>query len=75
MGKAKKTGKRLTTGQVAARLGVLVSTVRKWARNGRFEGAERVESPWGSGWLIPEEALSEFRTRKPGRPKRSAADE
>ena len=62
----------LTASEAAARLGAAESSVRLWARTGRFQGASRVETPVGSYWMIPEAALAAFEMRKPGpKPKTS----
>ena len=62
----KKSAKMLTTGEVADRLGAAESSVRFWARTGRFPGATRVETPVGSYWMIPASAMSGFQMKKPG---------
>ena len=62
----KKSAKMLTASEVAARLGAAESSVRLWARKGRFSGASRVETPVGSYWMIPETALVGFEMKKPG---------
>ncbi len=46
----------LTAAQVAARLGVDPSSIRRWAP--RWPGAIREEGPRGAVWYIPEEALT-----------------
>lgn len=61
----------LTTKEVAAILGAAESSVRMWARTGRFPGAEEEESPRGSYWLIPDTALEEFSMGKAGRPPKA----
>lgn len=56
----------LTVREVAERLEVGPSSVRLWAKDGRFPGAELQESPAGSYWLIPDTALAGFSKQKPG---------
>lgn len=76
MAKGKKGGdeKMLTAKDVAARLGAGFSSVRRWAIEGRFPGAELVESPAGSYWLIPESALVGFEKLERGRPPKAKAE-
>lgn len=63
----------LTASEVAAKLGAAESSVRLWARTGRFAGAHFEETRIGSYWLIPESALEGFTMRKPGpKPKPKA---
>jgi hypothetical protein len=64
----KKEPKMLTTREVASLIGAAESSVRMWARKGRFPGAEEKESPRGSYWLIPDTALEGFSMGKAGRP-------
>lgn len=61
---------KLTTSQVAERLGVGQSTVNLWCRQGRFPQAERVETPQGGYWLVPESNLVGFELPKMGRPSK-----
>lgn len=61
----------LTVREVTERLDVGQSSVRLWAKDGRFPGAQLEESPAGSYWLIPDAALDSFSKQKPG-PKPSA---
>lgn len=69
----KKSGKTLLTVTEAARLlGAGESSVRKWAKEGKFQGAKLIDSPIGSYWMIPEAALKSFVVRKPGRPRKGA---
>jgi len=56
----------LSASEVPARLGAAESSVRLWARSGRFPRARREETPVGSYWMIPEAALADFKMRKPG---------
>jgi excisionase family DNA binding protein len=58
----------LTTSQAAERLKVGQSTVNLWCRQGRFPHAERVKTPQGGYWLIPESDLDGFESPKMGRP-------
>jgi excisionase family DNA binding protein len=64
----RKEAKMLTTKEVAERLGAAESSVRMWARNGRFSGAREIESPRGPYWEIPDTALETFSMGKAGRP-------
>lgn len=61
----KRETKMLTIRDVSSRLDTPISTVRLWANQGRFPGAELMESPAGPYWVIPETALHGF--VKPGR--------
>jgi hypothetical protein len=70
----KKEPKMLTTREVANRLGAAESSVRMWARTGRFPGAEEKDSPRGSYWLIPDTALEGFSMGKAGRPPKPKAE-
>ena len=54
----------LTTAQVAQRLGVDPSTVRRWCESGRLEAIKP-----GHDWLVPVESLDGFEPPKRGRPK------
>lgn len=63
---------KLTTSQVAERLKLGQSTVNLWCRRGRFPNAERVETPQGGYWLIPESDLDNFEPPKMGRPSNKA---
>lgn len=56
----------LTTKDVAERLGAAETSVRLWARQGRFPGATAQDTPRGPYWLIPETALEDFSKEKPG---------
>ena len=70
----KKEPEMLTTREVANRLGAAESSVRMWARMGRFPGAEEKDSPRGSYWLIPDTALAGFSMGKAGRPPKPKAE-
>ncbi len=61
----------LSVREVSQRLETPISTVRLWATQGRFNGAELRESPAGSYWVIPETALDSFEVPKRGRPVKS----
>jgi hypothetical protein len=63
----------LSVREVAQRLNTPISTVRLWAMQGRFRGAELKQSPAGSYWTIPETALDGFEMPKRGRPAKSKA--
>lgn len=65
---AKVNQKMLTVREVAARINAGESSVRLWAKDGKFVGAELVESPVGSYWVIPETALEGFVNPGRGRP-------
>jgi len=63
----------LTVKQVAVRVGAGESSVRLWAKAGRFQGAKLVRPPAGLPyWLIPEKALTGFEVRRRGRPPKVA---
>lgn len=63
----------LTVKEAAERLGAAASSVRMWAKNGRFAGAKLLgdEAIGVTYWLIPEVALESFQKQKPG-PKPAA---
>jgi len=63
--------KKLTTSEVAKRLGVGKSTVNLWCNQGRFPNAESVEESRGPVWLIPESDLEGFTLPTRGRPSKS----
>ena len=62
--------KRLTTAEVAQRLGVAQVTVNVWCIQNRFPNASREETPRGPVWLIPENDLKGFEPPKMGRPRK-----
>jgi excisionase family DNA binding protein len=68
--------KRLTTTEVAERLGVGKSTVNLWCNQGHFPNAQSESTPRGPVWYIPESDLTVFVQPTPGRPpgKPSAAN-
>lgn len=59
---------KLTTSQVAERMNVGQSTVNLWCRQGRFPNAQRVETPQGGYWLVPQSDVANFKPPKMGRP-------
>jgi Helix-turn-helix domain len=63
--------KKLTTAQVAKRLGVAQVTVNVWCIKGRFPHAVREETPRGPVWMIPEGDLKGFERPKLGRPRKA----
>ncbi len=67
--------KKLTTSEVATRLGVGKSTVNLWCNQGRFPNAESVEETRGAVWLIPETDLNGFEKPKAGRPPKPSSTE
>ena len=60
--------KRLTSSEVARRLGVAQVTVSVWCNGGRFPNAVREDTPRGPVWMIPERDLKGFERPKVGRP-------
>jgi transcriptional regulator with XRE-family HTH domain len=66
--------KKLTTSQVATRLGVGKSTVNLWCNQGRFPNAESVLESRGAVWYIPESDLKDFVKPTPGRPRKPATE-
>jgi hypothetical protein len=60
--------KRLTTAEVARRLGVAQVTVNVWCLQGRFTDAVCEQTPRGPVWVISERDLKEFKRPKRGRP-------
>jgi len=63
----------LTAKEVAHRLGAGESSIRKWAKEGKFAGARIEESPIGRYWLIPERAIDGFVVPGIGRPPKVAS--
>ena len=61
---------KLTTSEVAERLKVGQSTVNLWCRQGKFPNAERVQTPQGGYWVVPESDLKKFEPPKMGRPRK-----
>jgi excisionase family DNA binding protein len=68
------SGKLLTASQAAKYLKVSSVTVRVWCKRGLFPHAELKETPFGSGWLIPESDVENFEPPKMGRPPKAKAD-
>lgn len=59
----------LTVKQVAECTGAGESSVRLWAKAGKFPGAVLIEPPAGLPyWMIPDTALEGFELRGRGRP-------
>ena len=69
-----KAERMLTVREVAERLSAGQSSVRIWARKGRFKGARLEDSPIGTYWLIPESALKGFVMRGIGRPRKPLSE-
>jgi hypothetical protein len=65
---------KLTSAQVAARLGRAHSTIRLWCNRKLFSNAERIDTPNGGYWLIPESDLKDFVKPSPGRPPNSSTE-
>ena len=59
--------KRMTTSEVAQRLGVAQVTVNVWCLQGKFPNAAREATPRGAVWTIPESDLKGFEKPKRGR--------
>ncbi len=62
-------GKKLTAKQAAAMLGASRATITNWCREGKFPNAEKIQSPTGEYWLIPEDDLKDVEI-KMGRPRK-----
>jgi hypothetical protein len=62
----KKGPTMLRVREVADRLEMGQSSVRLWAKSGRFPGAQLVTDSIVPYWLIPETALDGFIKQKPG---------
>lgn len=58
----------LTVKEAAELVGAGETSIRLWARQGKFPGARQEETPFGSYWIIPESALDGFEKRNVGRP-------
>jgi hypothetical protein len=74
---AKRSGevKMLSVREVAERVGAGESSIRIWAKAGRFPGAHVVEPPVGVPyWQIPESALEGFKKREAGRPQKPLSE-
>lgn len=67
----KKDTTALSVREVSHRLSAPLSTVRLWAQQGRFAGAELKETPAGSYWSIPESSLDQFERPERGRPAKA----
>jgi hypothetical protein len=67
----KKDTTTLSVREVSHRLSAPLSTVRLWAQQGRFAGAELKETPAGSYWSIPESSLDQFERPERGRPAKA----
>jgi excisionase family DNA binding protein len=61
--------KKLTVKEVADLLEASRSTVTLWCRQGKFPSAEKIVTPFGDHWEIPESDLAGVEI-KMGRPKR-----
>jgi hypothetical protein len=70
---AKGKGKMLTVSEVATRLGENERSIRNWAKQQLFPGAELKPSPRGPYWEIPENDLKGFEKPTRGRPSKKAA--
>ena len=65
----------LTVKQVAELIGAGASSVRLWAKEGKFAGAQLIEPPAGLPyWMIPDTALDGFTLRGRGRPPKPKAE-
>jgi hypothetical protein len=66
--KGKTEEMMLNVKQVSQRISAGESSVRLWASQGRFPGAQLRETPMGSYWEIPESSLIGFENQGRGRP-------
>jgi hypothetical protein len=72
----RKKSEMLTVSEVAERTGAAERSVRLWAKEGKFPGAQLVEPPAGvSYWLIPDIALVGFEKRERGRPTKTKGEQ
>lgn len=66
--------KKLTIKEIHKKTGIAVPTLSKWCRAKVFPNAQKVESPAGPYWEIPEDEWIAFEKKKgevkPGRPKK-----
>lgn len=62
---------KLSTAQVAERLGVSQAAVKKWCQKGLFAKAKLVDTPRGAVWEIPETDVTGFQRPTMGRPKKA----
>jgi len=70
----KKQGaeKMLSVLEVAEKLNKTPSSIRIWAAQGRFPGAQRIEPEHGVPyWLIPQSDVDSFEVRGVGRPAKA----
>jgi hypothetical protein len=75
MAKKREATKMLSVREVAALIGAGESSVRIWAKAGRFPGAQLIVPPVGvSYWQIPETALEGFTKREAGRPHKPLSE-
>jgi hypothetical protein len=70
MKKARQKEEMLTTGDLVKQLGVPYQTVVSWLKRGLFPSAVQEESPRGSYWLIPANAVTNFERPAMGRPRK-----
>lgn len=64
-------GTMLDLRQVADRLGVSLSTVRKAVRQGSYDGAELVQGANGQQWLVPLATVESLLAHQAGQDRRS----
>ncbi len=64
----------LTIREAAAVAGAAEITVRKWAKAGKLKGARLEETPAGSYWLIPENAVAGVGEVTRGRPQKPLSE-
>ena len=65
--------KKFTVVEAAKILNASRATITKWCRKGlegKFPNAEKVDSPIGSYWLIPESDVKKAGEVKMGRPRK-----
>jgi predicted DNA-binding transcriptional regulator AlpA len=75
----RKAKRMLTVKEVAEITGASVNSIRVWLndevkKRERFPNAERMSSPRGDYWLIPESDLKGYQNPGRGRPRKKPAD-
>lgn len=59
----------LTTKDLAKKFNIAERVARRWCERGYFKNAEKVQTPRGDYWEVPEMDLKDFTPPKAGRPR------
>jgi hypothetical protein len=66
--------KKLTIREIHEKTDISIKTLSRWCRLGKFPNAEKISSPAGEYWEIPEDEWNEYASHrgevKRGRPKK-----